>query len=658
MTTELKTLNTLLVANRGEIALRVMQTAQRLGLSTVAVYSDADANAPHVRFADRAVRLGPAPSRDSYLNVAAILKAAALTGADALHPGYGFLSENPDFARAVVDAGLTFVGPTSEAIRAMGLKREAKALVGARGVPLVPGFDGGDQSTALLEQKALEVGLPVIFKPSAGGGGKGMKIARVPGELREAIESCRREATSAFGDPTLIIEKYLERPRHLEIQVLGDHHGNLVHLFERECSIQRRHQKVIEETPSLALDAHTRAKMGQAAVEVAKAIGYTNAGTVEFIMDQAGQFYFSEMNTRLQVEHRVTEQVVGVDLVELQLKVAMGERLPFTQNDLKQTGHSVQCRLYAEDPANGFLPAVGPVFDFHAPPLGGLLVDAGVESGGEVSMHYDPMIAKLITHGRDRADATAKMARALEGLSVLGVTTNRAFLTRLLRDPDYLAGRIHTGFIAEHPALAAEPVDAARDEFAAIAATLAMHERRRAANHHLPHVPSGYRNNRFADQTVDYEGGLTVSYRALADGRFEVRCGTTSGSWRVVSSEGVVLTVEDGNGVRQHVRVVEGAGRLWVHGARGQVTLTEKPRFPSTASAQVKGGLIAPMPGKVVKVAVKDGESVKRGQTLLVLEAMKMEQTTVSPVDGVVKQVLVREGDQVTAGHVLVVMEG
>jgi 3-methylcrotonyl-CoA carboxylase alpha subunit len=606
-----------------------------------------------VKFADEAVRLGGPASTDSYLNTAALLRAAKLTGADCLHPGYGFLSENPDFAQAVLDAGLTFVGPTPAAIRAMGLKREAKALVGQRGVPLVPGFDGGDQSTALLETKALEIGLPVIFKPSAGGGGKGMKIARTKDELREAIESGRREAQNAFGDPTLIIEKYLERPRHLEIQLLGDEHGNVVHLFERECSIQRRHQKVIEETPSLALTPETRASMGAAAVEVARAIGYTNAGTVEFIMDRDGRFYFSEMNTRLQVEHRVTEQVVGVDLVEQQLRIARGEKLPFTQAELKQRGHAVQVRLYAEDPANGFLPSVGTVHDFHVHEVGGLLVDSGIESGGEVSMHYDPMIAKLICWGEDRLDATARMVRALEGLSVQGVTTNRGFLTRLLQHPDYLAGHLHTGFIEEKMSSAlAEPLDAERMQLAAIAATLAAHLTRRAADPFLPGVVSGFRNNRAAEQFAEYEGAR-VEYRDLGRGRFLI----AGGEWQVLSFEAPALTVTSPDGLRQRARVTKVDTTFFVHTRLGSAVLVEKPRFPAAADASVKGGFMAPMPGKVVKVNVADGETVKAGQVLLVLEAMKMEQATRSPSDGVVKKVMVRQGDQVTAGQILVVMD-
>ncbi|MBL8910069.1 MAG: biotin/lipoyl-binding protein [Archangium sp.] len=643
----------LLVANRGEIALRVMKTARRMGLATVAVHSDADANTPHVKFADEAVRIGGAPSSESYLNAAAILKAAKLTGADCLHPGFGFLSENPDFAQQVADAGLTFIGPRPAAIRAMGLKREAKALVGARGVPLVPGFDGGDQSTALLESKAMEIGLPVIFKPSAGGGGKGMKIARKKEDLREAIESGRREAQNAFGDPTLIIEKYLERPRHLEIQLLGDEHGNVVHLFERECSIQRRHQKVVEETPSVALNAETRAAMGLAAVQVARAIDYTNAGTVEFIMDRDGRFYFSEMNTRLQVEHRVTEQVVGLDLVEQQIRIARGEKLAFKQEDLKQKGHAVQVRLYAEDPANGFLPSVGTVFDFHVHEVGGLTVDSGIESGGEVSMHYDPMVAKLICWGEDRLDATSRMVRALEGLSVQGVRTNRGFLTRLLKHPDYLAGHLHTGFIEEKMSDALQdPSDPVRGKLNAIVATLADYAMRRAADDFMPSITSGYRNNRAMDQFAEFTNGSRVEYRALGAGKFLIEGGT----WEVLSWDAPALTLVAPDGLRQRARVTKVQDKFFIHTRLGGGVLIEKPRFPAASDSSVKGGFMAPMPGKVVKVNVRDGESVKAGQVLLVLEAMKMEQATRSPTDGVVKKVMVREGDQVTAGQILVVM--
>jgi acetyl/propionyl-CoA carboxylase alpha subunit len=647
-----------LVANRGEIALRIMRTVRRMGLGTVAVFSDADASSPAVRFAETAIRIGPNAAKDSYLRIDAILSAAHTSGADAIHPGFGFLSENPDFAQAVIDAGLVFIGPTPKAIRAMGLKREAKALVGKRGVPLLPGFDGGDQSTGLLKAKALEIGLPVIFKPSAGGGGKGMKIVRTEGELDACIESGRREAQSAFGDPTLIIEKYLERPRHLEVQLLGDTHGNLVHLFERECSLQRRHQKVVEETPSPALTPELREQLCQAALEVGRAVEYTNAGTVEFIMDESGRFSFSEMNTRLQVEHRVTEQVTGIDLVEQQLRIARGERLAFTQADIKQRGHAVQVRLYAEDPANQFLPSIGPVLDFWTPTFASLVVDAGVESGGEVSPHYDPMIAKLIVHTETREQSFATLARALDQSSVLGLTTNKSFLARLLRHPLVVSGALSTSLIAEQMGdRLAEPTDVERDRLAAVAATLYSFGARRELDDFLPDVTTGFRNNRFRDQRHEWTCGaeaLTVSYRDLGGDTFFIAAGETRGRWRIASRCAPCFDLEDPNGFVHRLRIVLDGDAAHVHTPRGDVVLREVSSFPSAGDEAVKGGFIAPMPGKVVKVHVSAGDTVTRGQALLVLEAMKMEQTTLSPDDGVVNQVLVREGDQVTAGQVLI----
>ncbi len=649
----MRALTKLLVANRGEIALRIFHTARRMGLATVAVYSDADARAPHVRAADEAVCIGEAPAVSSYLSAEAILRAARLTGADAVHPGYGFLAENPDFAQAVIDAGLTWVGPSPDAIRAMGLKREAKALVGARGVPLVPGADGGDQTVEVLERQALEVGLPVIFKPSAGGGGKGMKIARAPGELREAIESGQREAQRAFNDATLIIEKYLEAPRHIEVQVLGDTHGNLVHLFERECSVQRRHQKVVEESPSAALSAAQREAMGRSAVEVARACGYTNAGTVEFIV-AGGEFYFSEMNTRLQVEHRVTEAVTGVDLVELQLRIARGEALPFKQEDLKQRGHAVEVRLYAESPSSGFLPATGTLHDFHVHEVSGVIVDAGVESGSEVTPHYDPMLAKLIAWGESRDEAHGRLLRSLEGLSAQGVQTNAAFLTRLLRHPQYREGALHTGFITAHFGDAPqEEENTGRRKLCALAATLAGHAQRRSGDGFLPGVITGFRNNRFSAQFAEYEGGLRVEYVDLGQGRFVHEAAT----WTVVEWSAPALVLEGPDGLRQRFRVVQVNDTFFVHSRLGSEVLKETPRFPAPVDPALKGGLIAPMPGKVVKVHVKPGDAVKAGDTLLVLEAMKMEQATRSPRDGVVKEVRVREADQVTAGQILASLE-
>ena len=467
-----------LIANRGEIARRIMRTCRAMGVETVAVYSDADAAMPFVREADEAVRLGPAPSRESYLVVERILEAAERTGADAIHPGYGFLAENADFAQAVADAGRVFIGPTPDAIRAMGSKKEAKALVAKAGVPVVPGYDGADQDPAVLAAKAKEIGFPVLLKASAGGGGKGMKRVDEAGQLEAAIESAKREAMSSFGDDVLLVEKYVERPRHVEIQIFGDAHGNVVHLFERECSIQRRHQKVLEESPSPALDEALRAKMGEAAVEAGKAIGYRNAGTVEFILGQDGSFYFLEVNTRLQVEHPVTEGVTGLDLVREQLRVAEGHPLSFTQGSLEMRGAALEARVYAEDPAGGFLPQSGPVIDWHLPELEGVRVDAGVESGSEVGIHYDPMLAKIITVGADRVEATRRMRRALRALSVQGLTTNRAFLLKVLEHPAYLEGAIHTHFIEEHAEALETGLSPQAIAHAAVAATLAEHERR------------------------------------------------------------------------------------------------------------------------------------------------------------------------------------
>ena len=656
-----------LIATRGEIARRIMRTCRAMGVETVAVYSDADAAMPFVREADEAVRLGPAPSRESYLVVERILEAAERTGADAIHPGYGFLAENADFAQAVADAGRVFIGPTPDAIRAMGSKKEAKALVAKAGVPVVPGYDGADQDPAVLAAKAKEIGFPVLLKASAGGGGKGMKRVDEAGQLEAAIESAKREAMSSFGDDVLLVEKYVERPRHVEIQIFGDAHGNVVHLFERECSIQRRHQKVLEESPSPALDEALRAKMGEAAVEAGKAIGYRNAGTVEFILGQDGSFYFLEVNTRLQVEHPVTEGVTGLDLVREQLRVAEGHPLSFTQGSLEMRGAALEARVYAEDPAGGFLPQSGPVIDWHLPELEGVRVDAGVESGSEVGIHYDPMLAKIITVGADRVEATRRMRRALRALSVQGLTTNRAFLLKVLEHPAYLEGAIHTHFIEEHAEALETGLSPQAIAHAAVAATLAEHERRRAGEPHLPHVPTGFRNNPRSWEWVEYQhadasGGdtalLRLEYRhdGRRPGHFTMRVGHAEHAVELLAWDAPTLRLAV-DGLRFDARVITAGAKHFVHARGESVALEERPRFPDRSLEVPAGGCIAPMPGAVVKVNVAEGDAVEAGQVLMVMEAMKMEHAVTAPHAGKVAELHVGEGDQVDADALLAVVE-
>jgi acetyl-CoA carboxylase biotin carboxylase subunit len=653
-----------LVANRGEIARRIMRTCREMGISTVAVFSDADENMPFVRDADEAVRIGPAPSAESYLRVDRILEAAQRTGADAIHPGYGFLSENEAFAQACVDAGVIFIGPTPEAIRSMGSKKEAKRIVAEAGVPVVPGYDGARQDTETLAEKAREVGFPVLLKASAGGGGKGMRVVREDKNLEDMVESAKREAKSAFGDDTMLIEKYVDMPRHVEVQILGDSHGNLVHLFERECSIQRRHQKIIEESPSPALTPELRSEMGEAAVKVGKAIGYRNAGTVEFILAPDRSFYFLEVNTRLQVEHPVTECVTGLDLVREQIRVAQGEALPFAQDALTMEGAAVECRIYAEDPANGFLPQSGPIVDWHLPSMDGLREDGGVESGSHVGIHYDPMLAKIITWDRDRTGALRRMIRALETLSIQGITTNRAFLLQVLRHPEFVAGRFDTHFIDTHMKGELEvSLPDAVVQRAAVVATLADVQRRRGAPP-LAHVPAGFRNNPWAPQWVEYDGpdgrAVRVEYWHRGGRRYDVivagetvpvllvACTRDAGAFRVRLEQ---------DGVRRSFRAVR-AGDVWhVHGLDGSVMLAEMPRFPDPSAEAGEGGCVAPMPGKVIQIRVEAGQRVSQGDVLVVMEAMKMEHTVAAPADATVEKVHVGEGEQVDGGVLLVTLD-
>ena len=665
-----------LVANRGEIAVRVIRTLRRLGVRAIAVYSDADADAPHVRLADEAVRLGPTPAVSSYLDIERVLAAAALTGAQAIHPGYGFLSENAAFARACEAGGVVFVGPPASAIEAMGDKIAAKRTVEAAGVPVVPGVHEPGMDDEALRAAAPDVGYPLLVKAAAGGGGKGMRVVRDPAALDDALAAARREALGAFGDDALLLERYLERPRHIEVQVLADQHGATLHLGERECSLQRRHQKVIEEAPSPLLDAAARARMGAAAVDAARACGYVGAGTVELIVaagaaGSAGpEFFFLEMNTRLQVEHPVTELVTGLDLVELQLRVAAGEPLPFGQSDVVLRGHAVEARIYAEDPARGFLPTGGTVLRYREPAAA--RVDSGIAQGSVVGSAYDPMLAKVIAHGPDRATALQRLDAALGELVVLGVGTNVGFLRRLLADADVVAGRLDTGLIERRgDVLVGDDVPPDVLAAAALARALDLEPRTDADGWVDPFsVPSGWRPGDAAPAQWRLTAGdvaTTVAVRGRV--RPAVERGTGAGadvvvgrlsamrSWAHRDGEDLVVGV-DGRVARY--AYAEDGDVAWL-GRDGRAwAIREEERLVASrrrdASAAAAGPLVAPMPGTVIVVAVESGDSVTAGQALLVVEAMKMEHPVVAPSDGVAA-VHVRVGEVVALGQPLATVE-
>ena len=639
----------ILIANRGEIACRVIATAKRLGIATVAVYSDADRAARHVALADEAVCIGTPPATESYLNPSAILAAVKATGAEAVHPGYGFLSENPDFAEAVAQAGAVFIGPPPQAIRAMGLKDAAKRLMIEAGVPVVPGYLGDDQDAAHLAEEAAKIGFPVLIKAVAGGGGKGMRRVDEAKDFAAALEGAKREAASSFGDDRVLIEKYLTQPRHIEIQVFADQSGSAVHLFERDCSLQRRHQKVIEEAPAPGMTPAIRAAMGTAAVTAAKAIGYVGAGTVEFIADASGGlsangFFFMEMNTRLQVEHPVTEMITGQDLVEWQLRVAAGEPLPAAQEDLAIFGHAVEARLYAEDPAKGFLPAAGTLHHLRWPvDAPGLRIDTGVSEGDTITSFYDPMIAKVIAHGKDRAQALNRLAEALNTIEIAGPATNRRFLARLAGHDGFRRGEMDTGLIGRDlDALAA--ADAPTDALLALAALHA----------------AGILDEPQGDDPWASLRGWRMWPGAAAMAHLE----TTAGARLEVPVEAQAIH-HDGRRVTADLdgaptTVSRAAGRDWVTlflgGAEATFILPDRLAMDAEgadAVAQVK----APLPGRVTAVNVADGDRVTKGQALLVLEAMKMEHTLTAGKPGRVTALSARTGAQVTEGQVLLVLD-
>ncbi|MDY7106533.1 MAG: biotin carboxylase N-terminal domain-containing protein [Actinomycetota bacterium] len=672
-------ITTLLVANRGEIARRVFRTARAMGIRTAAVYSEPDRTSPHVREADVAVALTGATAAETYLNVDALLDAARRAGADAVHPGYGFLSENEAFARAVIDAGLTWVGPRPEHIATMGSKLEAKRLASDAGVPTLGSVTVGEGTDAAAVVD--ELGLPLLVKASAGGGGRGMRVVERAEDLADAIASAGREAAAAFGDGTLFCERYVRGGRHVEIQVFGDTHGDVVHLGERECSIQRRNQKVIEEAPSPGIDDALRMRMEAAAVSLAASIGYVGAGTVELLVD-GDEFFFLEMNTRLQVEHPVTEEVWGVDLVRWQLVVADGGPLPATQDALAPRGHAVEARLYAEDPAAGWLPSPGTLHLYReGDAAAGTRFEHGVAEGDEISPHYDPMVAKVVRWAPTRPEALAGLARTLAGMGVAGVATNRDTLVATLRHPEVAAGNTTTRFFDDHPEVVTAGAGADAEALAAVAATLDRERANRAGDRHWGFAPSGWRTVPTGRRSVTWdlpgERALTVEYLMGAAGWFEatVLDGTSGpddadAGPRDLSGRVLAHTDEPDGGRRLTVEVdevsrsvtvhAEGDGpgrRRWCHGADGQVELVERSRFPIHAADMVGGGPTAPVPGTITSVAVAPGDEVADGQVLVVMEAMKMEHRIVAPEAARVTEVLVAEGEQVSANAVLVHLE-
>jgi len=658
----------ILIANRGEIACRVIAAARALGVRTVAVYSDADRDARHVALADEARHIGPAEARASYLNAEAILAAARETGADAIHPGYGFLSENEDFAAACAKSGIVFIGPTPEAIAAMGDKSAAKRLMEKAGVPLVPGYHGENQDPAFLQKEADKIGYPVLIKASAGGGGKGMKVATDTQGFAAALESAKREAKSAFGDDRVLIERYLDRPRHIEVQVFGDTHGNVVYLFERDCSVQRRHQKVLEEAPAPGLSPGRRKAMGEAAVAAAKSIQYTGAGTVEFIAAQDGTFYFMEMNTRLQVEHPVTEMITGIDLVKLQFAVAAGDSIPFLQNQIQMRGHAIEARIYAENPSKGFLPSTGTLRHLRAPAEqpGVVRVDTGVRQGDVITPHYDPMIAKLVVWGEDRAVALGRLRAALADYEIVGVSTNVEFLARTVASRAFSSADLDTGLIERSRAelFPADTGPGNEDLAAAALAELLAEQAQAAAAASAsadPHSPwntvDGWRLNLGSHHELVFASGEQVHpvqiHFAAAGYRLEIAGHEAAFGGR---EEDGVLLVNLGDASFRVRAVRDGAHwHLFRNGVHRVLALQSAQLAPEPDTAA--GTLAAPMPGKVLQVLVQAGAKVAKGTPLVILEAMKMEHTIAAPHDGRVAEIHFKAGEQVNEGVELLRLE-
>lgn len=654
---DLKPITTLLVANRGEIARRIMRTAKEMGISTVAIYADGDAEAPFVTEADSAIALGGRTSAETYLDVSKVLDACKRSGADAVHPGYGFLSENAGFARAISDAGVSWIGPTPEVIAAMGDKLSAKKLMEAADVPTLPAIEITPDTD--LVRAADEIGYPVLVKASAGGGGRGMRVVEKETDLQGSVDSAKREAGSSFGDDTVFLEKWLDSSRHVEIQIIGDKHGNLVHCFERECSIQRRHQKIIEEAPSPAVSPEIREAMCDAALKAAASLGYSSAGTVEFLLS-GSEFYFLEVNARLQVEHPITEAIIGKDLVREQIRVAEGETLSFSQDDLRINGHAIEARLCAEDPNNDFLPSPGPVIIWQPSTQGKARFDSGVESGSVIAVEFDPMIAKVIVHAPTRREAAARLARILETTQIHGLITNRDFLVTTLRHQSFLAGDTTTDFIERISPARTREVTSDDLAEASIAIAIESQARNHATTRVLKTIPSGWRNTILPFEMIDFQHlnkDCHVEYRSRRDGKFRFRTGDSPDELLVTPYTcGNGLVDIDIDGRRVWYEVYRQGMQWYVHGRSGDLQITELPRYPVSGIDELAGGLTAPMPGAVLATEVNSGDKVSKGDLLLILEAMKMEHRITAPMDGIISELHVATGDQVENGQLLVTL--
>lgn len=648
-------INTILIANRGEITSRIIRTCKSMGIKTIAIHSPIDQNAPYTQEADIAVLIGDNSPNTSYLNQELIIKTAINHGADAIHPGYGFLSENVEFAEKCEKANLIFIGPNTKAIQAMGSKSEAKILMKKHKVPTIPGYEGENQNTDNLIKEAKKIGFPLLLKATAGGGGKGMRVVNNEKNLKEAIEAAKRESLSAFGNDELIIEKYITSGRHIEFQIFGDKHGNTLHLLERECTIQRRHQKVLEESPSPIMTEELRKKMGEASVNAAKALNYDNAGTVEFIYDdKSKEFFFLEVNTRLQVEHPVTESITGLDLVKMQIESAEGKQLSMNQSQVKGTGYAVELRLYAEDPLNNFLPVTGKVNSFNYPKLEGLRVESAIQSGSTISVFYDPMIAKVIVHGENRESGLRKMGYVLDQMVCLGTVTNQNFLAQLIRNKNIIKGNYNTNFL--------DSFTINNDESAnklSIAASIFLHQKRKQKQVFLKNIPGGWRSNYYAPQQNKFEinnKNITSNYRQIGN-KFEFYNDQKIHKVEIIDFNNEYLKLQI-DGVTYSLKAFSNENEIYLHNSTlgsGHIKLID--RFPTVEKKKEKGTCTAPMPSQVIETLVKANDKVKAGDPLVILSSMKMENTIYADQDGIVEEIFTKNGANIEAGFTILKMK-